>query len=250
LTPPAVSIRCFLLDIEGTVTSLSFVHDILFPYARIRVREFLKRNLEQEAVKPDISGLQDEHAADLSAGRNPPALRAGKGVEQVESLTAYVHWLMDQDRKSTALKSLQGKIWKEGYERGDLRAEVFSDVLPAFQRWRKAGAEIAIFSSGSVLAQKMLFAHATAGDLTGHIAAWFDTNIGPKLDSKSYEKIATQLKLNPCEILFVSDSVDELNAAQSSSMQTCFSVRPGNKVEERAVSHQRIESFDEIKLLT
>jgi len=229
------------------VTPLSFVHDILFPYARIRVREFLKRNWEQEALKPDVSGLHDEHAADVSTGQNPPALRAGKGVEQVESLTAYVHWLMDQDRKSTALKSLQGKIWKEGYERGDLQAEVFSDVPPAFKRWQNAGTEIAIFSSGSVLAQKMLFAHTIDGDLTSYITLFFDTTIGLKIEAKSYEKIATQLKLNPGEILFVSDSVDELNAAQSSSMQTCFSVRPGNKVEQRAVSHQRIESFDEIK---
>ena len=229
------------------MTPLSFVHDILFPYARIRVREFLKRNWEQEALKPDVSGLHDEHAADVSGVQNPPALRVGKGVEQVESLTAYVHWLMDQDRKSTALKSLQGKIWREGYERGDLHAEIFSDVRPAFERWQNAGAEIAIFSSGSVLAQKMLFAHTIDGDLTSYITLFFDTTIGPKIEAKSYEKIATELKRNPGEILFVSDSVDELNVAQSSSMQTCFSVRPGNKVEKRAVSHQRIESFDEIK---
>lgn len=213
------------------------------------MREFLKRNWEQEALKLDVGGLQDEHAADISAGRNPPALRAGKGIEQVESLTAYVHWLMDEDRKSTALKSLQGKIWKEGYERGDLHAEVFSDVRPALERWRKTGAEIAIFSSGSVLAQKMLFAHTTAGDLTSYIAAYFDTTSGPKIEGNSYAKIAADLKRSPSEILFISDSAAELDAAHSAGMQTRFSVRPGNKTEDKPVSHTKIESFDEINFV-
>lgn len=248
MTAIPVSVRCFLLDIEGTVTPLSFVHDVLFPYARIRVREFLKQNWE--SIQGDVGSLQEEHARDVTAGHNPPALRAGKLDEQIQSLTSYIHWLMDQDRKFTALKSLQGKIWKQGYERGDLHATVFPDVRPAFERWREPGAEIAIFSSGSVLAQKMLFAHTTAGDLTGYIAAYFDTTAGPKIEARSYEKIATELKRSPGAVLFISDSLDELNAAESAGMKTCFSVRPGNKVESRQVSHPRIESFDEIKLAT
>jgi len=240
------TVCCFLLDIEGTVTPLSFVHDVLFPHARIRIREFLKQNRDQEAILADLAALQEEHASDVSAGRNPPAVPAGKLREQIDSMTSYVHWLMDQDRKSTALKSLQGKIWKEGYERGDLHATVFPDVRPAFERWRKAGAKIAIFSSGSVLAQKMLFAHTNAGDLTSYIAAYFDTNIGPKIETHSYEKIVAQLKCRPEEILFVSDSATELDAAHSAGMETRFSVRPGNKVENKPLSHIRIESFDEI----
>ena len=243
------TVRCFLLDIEGTVTPLSFVHDVLFPYARIRIREFLKRNRDQEAIQSDLAGLHEEHATDVSAGRNPPAIPAGKLGEQIDSLTAYVHWLMDQDRKSMALKSLQGKIWREGYERADLQAMVFSDVQPAFERWRKAGVEIAIFSSGSVLAQQMLFAHTTAGDLTSYIAAYFDTNVGPKIASTSYEKITAQLKRHPDEILFTSDSLEELDAAHSAGMQTRFSIRPGNKAETKPMRHQKINSFDEIKEL-
>ena len=249
MTVIPATVRCFLLDIEGTVTPLSFVHDALFPYARIRIREFLKRNRDQEAIQSDLAGLHEEHATDVSAGRNPPAVAAGKLGEQIDLLTAYVHWLMDQDRKSTALKSLQGKIWKEGYERGDLQATLFSDVQAAFERWRKAGAEIAIFSSGSVLAQQMLFAHTTAGDLTSYISTYFDTNIGPKIAFTSYEKITAQLKRRSDEILFTSDSVDELDAAHSAGMQTRFSVRPGNKAESKPVRHDKINSFDEIKEL-
>lgn len=225
---------------------LSFVHEILFPYARIRVREFLKRNRDQEVVQSDLAGLQDEHSTDSLAGRNPPSLPAGRLAEQIDALAAYVHWLMDQDRKSTALKSLQGKIWKEGYERGDLQAMIFPDVQPAFERWRKGAIEIAIFSSGSVLAQKMLFAHTTAGDLTPYIAAYFDTSIGPKIETTSYEKIAGQLMRRADEIAFVSDSPEELNAAHSAGMRTYHSVRPGNNAENKPISHPAITSFDQI----
>lgn len=246
MTATPASVHCFLLDIEGTVTPLSFVHDVLFPYARIRIREFLKQNRDQEAIQADLAALQEEHATDVSAGRTPPAVPGGKLREQIDSMTSYIHWLMDQDRKSTALKSLQGKIWKEGYERGDLHATVFPDVRPAFERWRKAGAEIAIFSSGSVLAQQMLFSHTTAGDLTSYIGAYFDTNIGPKSDIKSYEKIVTELKRLSGELLFISDSIDELNAARSAGMHTCLSIRAGNRPANGPTSHASITSFDQI----
>ena len=170
----------------------------------------------------------------------------GLSAEEMHSVSIYVSWLIDSDRKSTALKSLQGKIWKAGYEQGNLRAPVFPDVVRWFERWRKMCANIAIFSSGSVLAQKMLFTHTIVGDLTGYIAAYFDTNIGAKIDAESYWRIAEQMARRPDEVLFISDSTSELDAAQVVGMQTYFSMRPGNRVETKLISHRIIKTFDQI----
>src|SRR5687767_11425478 len=148
-------VRGILLDIEGTTTPISFVHDVLFSYARAYAREFLKNNQDSHEVRADIALLRQEHAADVSQNLQPP-----------ESIADYIDWLIDRDRKSTGLKSLQGKIWREGYVNGTLKAQVFDDVRPAFERWQQTGLQISIFSSGSVLAQQLLFAHTNDGDLT------------------------------------------------------------------------------------
>src|SRR6185369_669908 len=198
-------VRAILLDIEGTTTPIAFVHDVLFGYAREHVREFLAENPDTE----EIALLREEHALDVKEGRNPPPLVA-----------KYVEWLIKLDRKSTGLKSLQGKIWRKGYEEGSLKSQVFADVAPAFARWRERGLRIAIFSSGSVLAQQLLFAHTEAGDLTSFIESYFDTNVGKKGEAESYRKIAEAMGLKPEEILFISDIGVELEAAKQAGMKT------------------------------
>ena len=233
-------IRAILLDIEGTTTPIAFVHEVLFSYAREHVREFLENNVSSEYVLEDIALLTEDHVADVMSGETPPEL------SDVESVAAYVQWLIERDRKSTGLKSLQGKIWRQGYMDGSLRAQVYADVAPAFERWKKKGWSIGIFSSGSVLAQKLLFAHTEAGDLSRLIDHYFDTNVGKKGEAESYRRIAASMKVKTEEILFVSDVVVELDAAQEAGMKTLLSIRPGNQVQERAAEFKAIESFEEI----
>jgi enolase-phosphatase E1 len=216
-------VRAILLDIEGTTTPIAFVHEVLFSYAREHVREFLAANSAAE----DIVLLREEQAIDVKEGRNPPT-----------ELAAYVEWLISLDRKSTGLKSLQGKIWRQGYVEGSLKSQVFADVAPAFARWRERGLRISIFSSGSVLAQQLLFAHTEAGDLTPFIESYFDTTVGKKGEAESYRRIADVMGLEPEEILFVSDVVAELETASDVGMKTLLSIRPGK--------YPSIRSFDEI----
>src|SRR6185369_8746530 len=223
-------VRGILLDIEGTTTPIAFVHEVLFSYARAHARDFLIKDSDE--VRADVALLREEHAADKRNNLQPP-----------ESIPDYIDWLIHRDRKSTALKSLQGKIWRQGYLDGSLKSQVFADVAPAFERWRAAGLKIGIFSSGSVLAQQLLFAHTDAGDLTGFIDDYFDTNVGKKGDAESYRKIATAMDLEPSEILFISDVVAELEAAQESAMKTLLSIRPGNSPQKW---QQMTISFDSV----
>ena len=146
----------------------------------------------------------------------------------------YVDWLIERDRKSTGLKSLQGKIWRQGYVDGSLKSQVYADVAPALERWRAQGLSINIFSSGSVLAQQLLFAHTEAGDLTKFIDNYFDTNVGKKGEAESYRRIAEALRLRADEVLFISDVVAELDAATEAGMSTLLSIRPGNPPQNNA----------------
>jgi len=227
-----MSLRAILLDIEGTTTPIAFVHDVLFSYARVHVREFLAAN----PAVDDIALLREEHAADVSEA--PPL------TNEIESIAAYVEWLIKLDRKSTALKSLQGKIWRQGYQDGSLKSQVFADVAPAFERWRERGLKISIFSSGSVLAQQLLFAHTEVGDLTPFIESYFDTKVGKKGEADSYRKIAEAMSLKPEQILFISDVVAELDAASKTGMKTLLSIRPGNEPQEER--YPSIRTFDSI----
>ena len=226
--------RAYLLDIEGTTTPVAFVYDVLFPYARAHVTSVLERHRDEEAVRADLARLREEQLADGSQGLAPP-----------EGPVAYVHWLMDRDRKSTGLKSLQGKIWEEGYRTGALRGEVYPDVPAAFERWRSEGREIAIFSSGSVLAQKLLFGSTRDGDLTTFIRAFFDTTTGPKAVEGSYRSIAKALDLATGDVLFVSDTPIELDAAHAAGMHTALCVR-GAGPDSRA-AHPNVRAFDDIR---
>ena len=218
-----------LLDIEGTATPISFVYDVLFPYARKHAADYLNR--------ADLSDLKLEHNQDVREGNNPPPWAAVP--------LAYVHWLMDQDRKSTALKRIQGEIWREGYRNGSLRGEVFPDVPPALEKWHREGVDARIFSSGSVLAQRLLFSTTPAGDLTKFLKGYFDTTAGPKQDPRSYWLIANAFGIPSSDIVFVSDIARELDAARLAGMQTLLCIRPGNHPQELH-DHHTITSFEEI----
>jgi enolase-phosphatase E1 len=246
------SASLILLDIEGTTTPIDFVYKKLFPFARARVSDYLGHNWDAPEVRSCLAQLRAERSADASQGLNPPPLappappappEGESSSEQIESTVAYIHWLMDRDRKSTPLKAIQGRIWQEGYQAGALLSEVFEDVPPAFARWRGKNKLICIYSSGSALAQKLLFAHTTAGDLTSYIYRYFDTTIGHKIEVDSYRRIAEELRLAPSEILFISDVIAELDAARAAGMKTILAMRPGNRQVELPVNHPSVDNF-------
>ncbi len=246
-TPVSITgIRGVLLDIEGTTTPIAFVHDVLFSYAKTHVADYLAQHFHAEDVRNDIQLLREEYATDVRENKQPPPLADSESAAELESITNYVQWLISLDRKSTGLKSLQGKIWLEGYSEGSLRSQVYPDVAPALERWRKAGLNVSIFSSGSVLAQQLLFAHTDAGDLTPFVNNYFDTSTGPKANAQSYHRIAETLRLQPGEVLFISDVVTELAAAREAGMKTLLSIRPGNQQQESADQYPLIHSFNEL----
>ena len=235
-----------LLDIEGTTTPIDFVYNILFPYVREHVKPYLEEHLASTEVQADIRDLLQENAQDTRRGLNPPLIEGPAEQVSLDAVEAYVRWLMDRDRKTTPLKSIQGKIWDQGYRRGELRSQVFEDVPRAFKRWRDQGKTIFIYSSGSVLAQKLLFANTEAGDLTPSIGGYFDTNIGAKKDPESYRRIAAELKQQSSAVLFASDVTAELDAAASAGFQTLLCVRPGNHPQSPASQHAIVNTFDEV----
>jgi enolase-phosphatase E1 len=238
-------IRSILLDIEGTTTSIEFVYQTLFPYAREHVAEFLRNNSDSEPVQEAVRQVRREWEADTREHSDSPAWRAGSHADEIESAAAYCRWLIDRDRKSTALKSLQGMIWESGYQSGELRGHVYPDVPAAFARWTRQGKALSIFSSGSVLAQKLIFAHTQHGDLTPFITSYFDTTTGPKKAPESYHEIADALGLPSDAILFLSDSVAELDAARTAGMETALSARPENPPA-GAHEHAALRSFDDV----
>lgn len=210
-------VRVVLLDIEGTTTPIAFVHERLFGYARTHLEDFVAGHWHDPPVGDAVRQLSDESLAE------------GRGViSDPEALMAFVRDLMDHDRKSPGLKTLQGLIWENGYQAGELRGEVWEDVPVAMKRWRTQGREIAIYSSGSELAQRRLFESTADGDLTPLITAFFDTRVGAKIEAGSYAKIAQALGHPEPSILFVSDVTAELRAARAAGLQVILSVRPGN----------------------
>ena len=245
------SVRAILLDIEGTTTPLSFVHDVLFPYARLRVEPFIREHWATPALPGIVAGLAKEHAADSAADDRPPAWLASTDEETIRSAVAYCRWLIDRDgkpgaRKSPALKHLQGLIWDRGYDQGELHGVVFSDVPPAFRRWRDDGRTIAIYSSGSELAQRRLFATTEFGDLTPFIARFFDTAVGAKAEPASYARIASAMTLATGSVCFISDVTRELAAAREAGFEVRLSVRPGNPPQEGAAAFEEVVSFDDL----
>lgn len=230
-------VNAVLLDIEGTTTPIDFVHKVLFPFAKARIADFVSDNFEQLAQ--EIDQLKAEHSKDDSFSGSFDACSP-------DSVSQYLQYLIDVDRKSTPLKSIQGQIWQAGYEAGELRSQVFDDVPEAFETLRANNKTIAIYSSGSVQAQKDLFAHTVDGDLTPFISCFFDTNVGGKKESQSYTAIAEELKYPAGEILFVSDIPAELDAARVAGMQTALSIRDGNFEVAASVRHRKIRDLTEI----
>jgi enolase-phosphatase E1 len=244
--PAAAGIQAILLDIEGTTTPITFVYDVLFPYARTRLRQ----HIEQHAAEPEyqllFDRLRDDHAGHLQDGEDVPTWTDAPPPARLGSVVSHVERLMDRDSKSTALKALQGRIWEEGYARGELVSDMFPDVPPALARWRAQGRRIGVFSSGSVLAQQLLFRHSTAGDLTGLLQWYFDQTIGAKTAAASYSRIAAVTGIAPDRLLFVSDVTGELDAARAAGLRTILSERPGNKPVPSRHGHRVIRTFDEL----
>jgi enolase-phosphatase E1 len=202
---PIVPPRLVLLDIEGTIAPIRFVHDVLFPFARTRLSGFLARHADDPEVAASLADL----------GRIAP------GAPPLETL----HALMDRDAKVAPLKFIQGRIWAEGFAEGALQSQFYPEVLPVLAAWQRAGTRLAIYSSGSRQAQRLLFAHSAEGDRTGLIAAFFDTAVGGKRETASYVRIAEQLAQPVGEILFLSDVGAELDAATGAGMMACQLVR-------------------------
>jgi enolase-phosphatase E1 len=233
-----------LLDIEGTTTPIAFVTDVLVPYARAHLHAHLEHNAGAPHRAALLDAFRREHHADLEAGGSPPAW-PGDAAQTLHAVEAYAAWLMDRDRKSPALKQLQGHIWAEGYRAGELVAPVYPDVPVAFSRWRAAGTALGIFSSGSVLAQEWLFRCSTAGDLTPHLQWYFDTGVGPKREAASYRRIARETGESPAAVLFISDVAAELDAARAAGMRTVLALRAGN-APQPPHEHPAVTTFDEI----
>jgi enolase-phosphatase E1 len=238
-------VRVILLDIEGTATPIEFVTQVLFPYAIRKLESFLRENFQDPQIQPLIKGLRAQHREDERLAQQPPLWAEKNVAAELESAIAYSRWLIRKDSKYTALKSLQGKIWQQGYASGVLRGQLYPEVPRAFERWRRQRREICIYSSGSVLAQRLLFQTTPFGDLTGYIRDFFDTRIGDKSDRESYDRIAALLDRAPRELLFLSDARKEVDAARAAGLMTGLCDRSG-KIVEGKLGSAVIHSFDEV----
>lgn len=236
-----------LLDIEGTTTPVSFVYEVLFPYAQQKVKNYVEQHWNDPELQRDIDILVEQAAVLSEAADEPKPLPEERSdVEAFQSaVVEYIHWQMEHDKKTTPLKSIQGRIWRSGYEQGELKAPLFDDVEPALQAWRQREVPIYIYSSGSVEAQKLLFSHTSQGDLTNLLDGYYDTNTGHKKEPESYELIAEDIGVDPDQVLFITDNVDEADAATEAGCEVLLSVRPGNKT---PPTHDftTIESFEEL----
>jgi enolase-phosphatase E1 len=244
--------RCALLDIEGTVADVRFVYDVMFPFVRNNLREFLQANWNAPAIQSSLSLL----AIDAGFGPDQIPWKAHHGQAtkqasdtQLDGVVQVVSKLMDRDSKTTGLKALQGLVWESGFNTGKLRAEVFADVVPALERWKKAGVDLRIYSSGSVLAQKLFFKHTTVGDLTRFFSGHYDTTIGSKKEPESYSKVAEALGLSPTQVIFFTDVIGEIEAANQAHMQVIACIRPNNAPLPKDFHGPAIHSFDEIDLV-
>ena len=240
----ARGVEAVVLDIEGTTTPLSFVHDVMFPYARAHLDAFVADTANEKVVADVSARLEQERTAEVDT--SAPEWHASTAEERRSSLVSYVAWLMERDRKSPGLKTLQGHIWAEGYRRGALRGVVYDDVPPALERWHAAGITLAIYSSGSVLAQQLIFSTTAAGDLTKYFSHYFDTAVGAKRSSDSYAHIAMALAIAPSRILFVSDVEEELAAARLAGLQVVLAVRSDQATPRGTCADQIIRTFADL----
>lgn len=222
-------IKAIVTDIEGTTSSLSFVKDVLFPYARAQIAEFVRAHADEFEVRQLLSDVSKE---------------VGRELDAEQALGQLIAW-MDQDEKVTPLKALQGLIWEEGYRKGAFTGHVYEDAERNLKAWKARGLRLYIYSSGSVHAQKLLFAHTEYGDLTPWFSGYFDTRIGGKREVESYRRIAEALQTPPGSCLFLSDIKEELDAAKQAGFNTLWLVRD-SKPDPQA-EHRQVENFDQIE---
>lgn len=225
--------QVILTDIEGTTSSISFVKDVLFPYARRALPGFVAEHGQRPEVRQWLDAVADE-----------------TGAEGDAAVVAALQGWIDEDRKHTALKALQGMIWADGYRKAEFTTHIYPDVPAVLQRWHAAGHRLAVYSSGSVPAQKLFFGHSDAGDLTRLFSGWFDTEVGGKRETASYTRIVGQLGVPASEVLFLSDVVAELDAARDAGLGTVLLDRredyPQPRTGEAANGHRRVEDFPAI----
>lgn len=221
-------IRAIVTDIEGTTSDIRFVHNVLFPYARERLAEVVRTRQASDPVRSALTALREEIAA-------PEA--------DTDTLIATLLRFMDEDRKSTALKALQGHIWRDGYLNGDFTGHLYPDVVPALQAWRARGIDLYVYSSGSVAAQKLLFGYSDAGDITPLFSGYFDTHVGAKRDEQSYRNIAAQIGAPADSLLFLSDIHQELDAASAAGWRTVQLIRGAA---DTASQHRQVATFSDI----
>lgn len=226
------NIRAVVTDIEGTTSAISFVHDVLFPFARAALPEFV----EQRGREPEVRAALDE----AKSGAGDPAMSDEAVVSTL------IRWI-DEDRKITSLKALQGLMWEEGYRRGAFQGHVYDDAAAALRHWSEQGLKVYVYSSGSIAAQKLIFGHSPFGDLTPLFAGYFDTTTGPKKEPDSYRRIAEALDEPPAAILFLSDSAEEIAAANAAGLRTVQFVREG-QAQPVAAGQPAVRSFADIAI--
>jgi enolase-phosphatase E1 len=231
------------MDVEGTTSSISFVHDVMFPFARNNVATFLESNWKST----DLEECLDQLAVDAGKTDRRSWLDGTSDEGQQNRVVEAVHGLMDGDAKVTGLKQLQGMIWKSGFESGELVSHVYPEVANCLRAWREAGLDLRIYSSGSIQAQKLFFAHTVAGNLLPLLTAHYDTTSGGKKEAASYRTIAWEIDIEPKQVVFLSDIPAELDAAAESGMQTILSVRPGNTPVADS-PHRKIHSFESLAI--
>lgn len=235
-----------LLDIEGTTCPVSFVSDILFPFATKELSSYIKHHWNKNSHNKAIQEADKEWDDDYSDKSMKLKQQVAEGkLNKAEGLIQYLKHLITIDKKSTALKDLQGKIWKHGYSKGELKAELFPETAECLHEWQEQGIKLSVYSSGSIQAQKLLYRYSTDGDLESLFSHWFDTTTGPKKSKESYTAIADQLNSIPENIWFVSDNGAECDAARSAGMHTLFSLRDGNPDRDPR-EHKVIESLREV----
>ncbi|MFZ2449377.1 MAG: acireductone synthase [Methylovulum miyakonense] len=223
-------IKAIITDIEGTTSSLAFVKDVLFPYARAHLAGFVRQHAGEATVKALL--------ADTCA--------AADVVFDVETAIAQLLQWLDEDKKITPLKALQGLVWEAGYRQGDFQGHIYADAAGQLQNWKQQGIDLYVYSSGSVQAQKLLFAHTDYGDLTPLFSGYFDTLIGGKRETESYQNIIARIPFLPRQVLFLSDIKEELDAAKAAGLATVWLVREGGL--DAQAEHRQVASFAEISI--
>lgn len=223
-------IKAILTDIEGTTSSIDFVHQTLFPYAKAHLRKFLRDHAGDDAVQRELAEIERVENRDLSLD---------------EAADVLERWIVE-DKKITPLKSLQGMVWRVGYERGELKGHVYPDTPHALRQWQAQGLRLYVYSSGSVDAQKLIFGHTDFGDLTLLFSGYFDTRIGGKREAASYREILKQIGVSGEEALFLSDIGEELDAARAAGLHTCQLVRDAKT--QASPAHRQAAALTDIRL--